>query len=97
MCNIKQMLDNRLYITLSSGKILTRALYGNANGFAWAIVAVINLYGETMIDWSAYLGGCDFTQVERNCLEWVAAKGNKLSLADAEHFFPYLPIEKYRE
>lgn len=96
MYNTKQVLGDRFYITLPSDKILTRALYGNANEFAWAIVAVINSYNGTMIDWAAYIGGCDLTQIERDCLEWVAAKGNKMSLADAEHFFPYLPVEKYR-
>jgi hypothetical protein len=73
------------------------ARYGNSNGFAFAIVAVLTFSRtDELIDWSAFWGGCDQTQRERDCYEWVRQHGNKLGTADARHFFKELPIEQYR-
>ena len=78
---------------------LTVARYGNANGFAFAVVASLMFREEcgSLLDWSAYWGGCDLTVHEEDAVRWVAANGNKLSVDDAQHYFPEVPIACYRE
>lgn len=74
------------------------ARYGNSNGFAFAILAALTFGRDgELIDWSAYWGGCDQTEYERDCYEWVRQNGNKMFTADARHFFKELPIDYYRQ
>lgn len=68
------------------------ARYYNSNGFAVAIVAVIT----EGVDWAAYIGGTDLIQRERDAVEWVAEKGDKLSSEDARYYFPDIDLP-YRD
>lgn len=96
--NVDEITQGRAHNLTVNNKLLTWTRYGNANEFAWAIVAVSTLdKNGDLILWSAYMGGNDLVNREFDCVEWVAAKGNKLLRADAEYFFPYLPIERYRQ
>ena len=72
------------------------ARYYNSNGFAVAIVAVINYEGEELFDWAAYIGGTDQTWHEQDAIDWVSDHGDKLPFGDAVHFFD-LPRSKYRQ
>ncbi len=72
------------------------ARYYNANGYAMAVVAVVNHDNEELFDWAAYMNGCSANISEREAWEWVAEYGCKLSRADASHFFPTLDIDHYR-
>ena len=88
----------RYAIELNIHKLLCPTRYWNANGFAGAIVAVLTLgsCSDDLIDWSAYIGGCDLTSRAEEAERWVAKHGNKVSREDAEYYFPDLPIELYR-
>jgi len=66
--------------------------YYNANYYATAIVAVVT----EGIDWAAYIGGASHILPEQQALEFVAAKGCKLSERDAMHFFPEIALP-YRD
>lgn len=68
-------------------RIITGRYY-NANYYATAIVAVIT----EGIDWVAYIGGADHTIPEREAVNYVADNGDKLSRADAKHFFPDIDL-----
>lgn len=83
-------------LTLSEFKKLFWTRYGNANDFAWAIVAVVTYYWGEVLDWTAYIGGCDLTAHEIDAVQWIAANGNKLHWSDGKYFFPDLPPELYR-
>lgn len=72
------------------------ARYSNANYQACAIVAAVNYHDGELFDWAAYIGGCDHRLREREAVAWVAENGDKMSRRDAAHFFPSLPINKYR-
>ena len=65
--------------------------YWNSEGFAAAIVAVINK-GR---DWAAYIGATDGWISEETTEILIADKGCKLSEKDARHFFPKVK-EPYR-
>ena len=73
------------------------ARYYNANGYAMAVVAVVNNNGLDLFDWAAYMGGCSSDLSEQEALNWVARFGCKLGQHDAAHFFPDLPIALYRD
>jgi len=62
--------------------------YYNANYYATAIVAVIT----EGVDWAAYIGGAPADLPERETVEFVAARGCKLSKNDAKHFFPEITL-----
>lgn len=83
-------------VPTEDGEHLAWTRYGNANGFAWAFVAVLQFHKSYLVDWAAYLGGCDLTQHETDAVCWIARHGNKVSAEDAHHFFPTLPIDLYR-
>lgn len=73
------------------------ARYFNVNGFAGAIIAVIKFNpDDTMRDWSAYWGGCDLTMHKDDAVKWVAQNGDKISLSDAQYYFPDIPPARYR-
>jgi hypothetical protein len=79
-------------------RFLACARYGNANGFAFAVVASVMFHENgDLLDWAAYWGGCDLTQRKEDAVRWVHHHGNKLSLDDAQHYFPDIPIVYYRE
>ena len=83
---------------VSSDHHVTWTRYWNSSGFAGAIVAAIlfDRDGE-MVDWAAYIGGCDRTWSELDAVEWIVDHGNKLPRSDGQYFFPALPVEYYRE
>ncbi len=62
--------------------------YYNANYYATAIVAVIT----EGIDWAVYIGGAPHDIREREAIEFVADKGDKLSESDAKYFFPDIKL-----
>ncbi len=68
-------------------KLIT-ARYYNANYYATAIVAAVT----EGIDWAAYIGGADHTVSEEEAVQYVAAKGCKLSEEDARHYFPDIKL-----
>lgn len=71
--------------------------YFNANGIGTAIVAVVNYHEGEVFDWAAYIGGSKRgARREEWAVEDVAKSGCKISVRDAKHFFPSLPIERYR-
>ena len=83
--------------TRTAGQYLTWTRYGNANGFAWAIVATLMFKPDgQLVDWCVYMGGCDLTEHELDAICWIARNGNAMGLQDARHFFPKLPAEQYR-
>lgn len=88
----------RWHYDINEFQTVVPARYGNSNGFAFSILAVLTFTrnGSELIDWSAYWGGCDLTQRECDCYEWVRQYGNKMLTADARHFFKELPIDQYR-
>lgn len=86
---------NRYTIELDSCKLLCPTRYWNTCGFAGAVVAVLTFGSDDLIDWSAYIGGCNL-QREEDAERWVAAHGAKILRADAEYYFPDLSIELYR-
>lgn len=92
-----------MLIKLENGHVVVEGRYWNANGFAVAIVAVIN----PEVDWAAYIGASpDFGPVkvegcagafdqecpwghwsEEDTCRWVARHGCKLSKETASFFF----------
>lgn len=58
--------------------------YWNSNGYATAIVAVVNL---EVGDWAAYIGGGP-VEHETDCVESVARHGTKIDRELAAHIFP---------
>lgn len=56
--------------------------YYNCNGYACAIVAVVN----PSIDWAAYVCGHAGDTLEDETVAFVAEHGAKLSEADARHY-----------
>jgi len=44
------------------------------------------------IDWAVYIGGASHILPEHEALEFVAAKGCKLSEKDARHYFPEITL-----
>ena len=70
--------------------------YSNCNGYAAAIVAVANYYNGELFDWGLYWGGASVDAQALKAANYVARHGDKMSEADAAHFCPNLPIEKYR-
>ena len=73
-------------------EIIRTARYYNANGFAVAIVAVIN----EGIDWAAYIGGTNETKHQEDAVKIVSEKGCKLYSKDAKYYFPNIKLP-YRE
>ncbi len=58
--NIKEITQGRASNLTVNNELLTWERYGNANRFAWAIVAVSTLDRDgNLISWSAYMGGND--------------------------------------
>jgi len=87
----------RYTIELSSYRSLCPTRYWNTNGFAGAVVATLTFRrNDNLLDWAAYIGGCDLTQYEEDAERWVAEHGAKISRGDAEYYFPDLPISLYR-
>ena len=86
------------YTIKHHGRLIAEARYYNAGGFACAVVASLNFtsQGEELLDWAAYIGGCDLTQKEHTALKWVADRGAKLSQDVACYYFPALPRELFR-
>lgn len=73
------------------------ARYYNSNGIGIAIVAVATYYDGEIFDWAAYIGGSSWgAEREEWAVEEAAKTGCKLPKGDAEHYFPTLPIERYR-
>lgn len=73
------------------------ARYYNSHGVGVAIVAVVNRWKGEIFDWAAYIGGSKRgARREEWAVEDVARSGCKLMRGDAEHFFPNLPIGRYR-
>lgn len=70
--------------------------YSNCNGYAAAIVAVVNYYNGKMFDWGLYWGGAPVNARRLDAVNHVAKHGDKMSETDARHFCPNLPIGKYR-
>lgn len=73
------------------------ARYINGNGYACAIVAVINITDSELFDWSAYMGGCSPDISKQEGVDFVARYGSKLSCHDAAHYFTDLPMSHYRD
>jgi len=73
---------------MKGDKQIIEGRYYNANYYATAIVAVIT----EDIDWAAYIGGAPVDIREREAVEFVADKGNKLSESDAKHFFSKITL-----
>lgn len=73
------------------------ARYYNSNGIDTAIVAVVSKHNGNILDWAAYIGGSKRgARREEWAIEDVAKTGCKLTRMDAKHFFPALPIGRYR-
>lgn len=96
--NIQDVKDRMHHYEDGDHKVLIPSRYGNSRGFAWCYTAVLMFSSRdgSMIDWGAYLGGCDLAQREEQCVRWVANYGNKVLRRDAEYIFPYFPSELYR-
>lgn len=62
--------------------------YWNSQGTNVAIVAIVT--GD--FDWAAYIGADTHSSSERGALNYIADYGDKLSKADAEHFFPDIKL-----
>jgi hypothetical protein len=73
---------------MKGNRQLIVARYYNSNYFATAIVASIT----EGIDWAAYIGGADYHLAESEAVEYVRDYGDKLSEADARHFFPSIEL-----
>jgi len=73
--------------------LLREGWYSNAEGFAVAVVAVVN----PGVDWVAYIGGTDLTEHEEEAVRWVAQHGAKLPARLAQAFFPDLPMQMFRQ
>jgi len=73
---------------MKGDKQIIEGRYYNANYYATAIVAVVT----EDIDWAAYIGGVPVDIQEREAVEFVADKGNKLSESDAKYFFPEITL-----
>jgi len=71
------------------------ARFYNCGDHGISIVATINFIDAQIYDWSAYIG-VGSVQSERECMEYVAEHGVKLSRADALYYFPQFPAEKWR-
>jgi hypothetical protein len=72
--------------------------YSNCNGYAAAIVAVVNYYNGELMDWVLCWGGAPVGTCRARELEaanHVAEHGDMMSKTDAAHFCPDLPIGKY--
>ena len=74
--------------------------YTVMGGLLVGVVAVINIIGNDItknhVDWAAYIGigtGVNAETDERI----IAETGAKLQALDASTFFPFLPLEKYRQ
>lgn len=76
-----------MIVTLDNGHLAIEGGYWNANGFAVAIVALVN----PGIDWSAYIGGTPGSEgwTEEDTIRWVARHGCKLLRETALHFFAF--------
>lgn len=73
------------------------ARYYNSDGIGTAIVAVVSRHDGNILDWAAYIGAsARGARREEWAIEDVAKTGCKLARADARHFFPALPIGRYR-
>ena len=66
--------------------------YWNTCGIGIAIVAVKG--GGN--DWAAYIGATTDTSREAHAVNTAALEGEKLSMADALHFFPWIELP-YRD
>lgn len=73
------------------------ARYYNSHGVGVAIVATVLYSNGEVFDWAAYIGGSRRgARREEWAVEDVAKSGCKIPRQDAEHYFPNLPIERYR-
>jgi len=73
-------------------KTIHSARYCNNGEASAAIVAVVT----ECVDWSCYFGVSINVEHERDCILDVANNGDKMSEADAHHFFPNIDLP-YRD
>lgn len=73
------------------------ARYENTNNIGIAIVASITHYQGKICDWAAYIGATTDAENRLAAIDATEKWGNKLILRDAQHYFPDLPKERYRE
>ena len=66
--------------------------YWNTDGVGIVILAREG-YAD---DWAAYIGALPGHHTEQEAIAHAAARGAKLSRAQAELWFPHLPAEAYR-
>lgn len=66
--------------------------YWNANGHGIVILAREG-YAD---DWAAYIGAAG-PEREEDAIAEVASQGAKLSRSQAGRWFPYLPLDAYRD
>lgn len=92
----KRQMSITLYEEVDYQRICYVARYYNANYYACAIVAVASYHEGELFDWAAYMGGCPADLPQLDGTTHVAQHGDKISREDAAHFFPDLPIERYR-
>lgn len=79
-------------------KNIRLARYHNTNSIGVAIIAILTHdANDKLFDWTAHIGAS--RSVEHAASAYAAARqsGNKLSIHDAHHYFPYLAIERYRQ
>jgi hypothetical protein len=74
----------------------TARYYNCGHDGAVAIVAVLTYFDDELFDWAAYIGACADTSKESIAVKRVSEYGCKLYTRDAEHYFPDLPVERYR-
>jgi len=94
MSTVQDDIEYKNYYKLrdDSYEVILEGRFWNCQGKHIAIVATIT----KGIDWAAYIGtDAPDSYTERETLDFVARKGNKLSEKDARHFFPEI-ILKYR-
>ena len=72
------------------------ARYENTNGVAISVVASISYHEGELFEWSAYIGGTTRTWHEKDAVEATLSWGDSLRIEDAKHYFPELPIGRYR-
>lgn len=80
------------------GQTLFWRRYYNSNGFATAVVAVVDEWEDgSGGEWACYTGGTDLTQHEKDAVRWLARHGAKMPERDARYFFPELLDMPYRQ
>lgn len=71
--------------------------YWDTEETAITIIAVVMYAKGRLFDWAAYIGGTPPYCTREKTIEFVSKWGEKLLKEDAQHFFPQLPPDVYRE